>query len=336
MFPNSPALRGLVCLTAALLITSPAGAVTLGVQGTRFTLDGRPTFLLGASYYAGIGASDEALRSDLDQLKVRGFNWIRVWATWAAFGNDVSAVDADGKAREPQLSRLRQLVAEADRRGIVVDVTLSRGDGKNDSPRLQSLEAHRRAVETLIGALGRSRNWYLDLSNERNIGDARHTSFEDLTSLRAEARKRAPGLLVTASQGGDITREEVEQYLKAGMDLLTPHRPRDPESPGQTAAKTRAYLAWCMQLGRPVPIHYQEPFRRGYAGWEPVAIDIVTDLNAARAGGAAGWCFHNGSTRTVPDGRPRRSFDLRDGPLFRQLDPEERRAVDGLSHAAKS
>src|SRR5215207_6811999 len=100
---------------------------SLGIEGTRFTLNGRPTFLLGISYYAGLGASEEFIRRDLEDLQRLGFNWLRVWATWAAFDHDVSAVDATGRAREPFLAKLRWLLAECDRRGFVVDVTLTRG-----------------------------------------------------------------------------------------------------------------------------------------------------------------------------------------------------------------
>ena len=67
----------------------------------------------------------------------------------------------------------------------------------------------------------------------------------------------------------------------------------------------------------------QEPFRRGYAGWDPEADDFLTDLRGAIAGGAAGWCFHNGSQRTTADNRPRRSFDLREKRLMDQLDSKE-------------
>ena len=59
--------------------------------------------------------------------------------------------------------------------------------------------------------------------------------------------------------------------------------------------------------------------------------DFVTDARGARAGGAAGWCLHNGDTRAASDGRPRRSFDLREGLLFEQLDAEERAVVERLS-----
>lgn len=34
--------------------------------------------------------------------------------------------------------------------------------------------------------------------------------------------------------------------------------------------------------------------------------------NGAKAGGAAGWCFHNGDQKGEPEGRPRRSFDMRE------------------------
>jgi hypothetical protein len=48
------------------------------------------------------------------------------------------------------------------------------------------------------------------------------------------------------------------------------------------------------------------------------------------AGGAAGWCFHNGDERESPSGQPRRSFDLREKRLFEQLDEEERKVVERL------
>jgi hypothetical protein len=83
-------------------------------------------------------------------------------------------------------------------------------------------------------------------------------------------------------------------------------------------------------LGRVVPVHYQEPLRRGYEKWNPRAEDFVTDLRGAMAGGAAGWCFHNGSERGAQDAKPRRSFDLRERRLFDQLDQEERNAIELL------
>ncbi|MBM3213153.1 hypothetical protein FJZ33_13095 [Candidatus Poribacteria bacterium] len=54
------------------------------------------------------------------------------------------------------------------------------------------------------------------------------------------------------------------------------------------------------------------------------------DLKNAVKGGAAGWCFHNGDNRNKDDGRPRRSFDIREseGRLFQQLDEDEKIVVE--------
>jgi hypothetical protein len=249
-----------------------------------------------------------------------------VWATWGTGEADVSAVNADGSARRPQLERLRRLVEACDARGMAVDVTLSRQAGGREPPRLKTPAEHRRAVETLVTALRPYRNWYLDLSNERNVRDGRFTPHEELKALRQRVRELDPGRLVTASHSSDDEDlvKELGAYVKDdAVDLLTPHRPRDATSADGTEAATRRFLGTMESLGRVVPVHYQEPFRRGYADWQPGEDDYVRDLRGAIRGGAAGWCFHNGDQRTAKDRRPARSFDLRDRRLYEQLDEVE-------------
>lgn len=310
--------------TAAAPSHNPRSTV-LGIEGTQFTLNGKPTFLLGISYYGALGAPTESVRRDLDDLQRHGFNWLRVWATWGAFDHDVSAVDADGRRREPFFDRLKWLVAECDRRGLVVDVTLAR-----DDERLCYFEAHQQAVEVLVQHLRPYRNGYLDLANEHDVDDDRYTSAGELKKLQQLVRRLDPARLVTASFGGhDLRERDIRESLSTiGVDFLAPHRPRNAASPSQTDEHTRACLEWMNELGRVVPVHYQEPFRRGYTGWEPAADDFVLDLRAALASGAAGWCFHNGGQRTSPDKQPRRSFDMRRQRLFDQLDAEERKVVE--------
>jgi hypothetical protein len=55
---------------------SEDAACVLGIDGTSFTINGRKTFLLGASYYRAVGAPDEFILRDLDDLRKLGFNWI--------------------------------------------------------------------------------------------------------------------------------------------------------------------------------------------------------------------------------------------------------------------
>jgi hypothetical protein len=312
-----------------------ASATTLGIDGAQFTLDGTPTFLVGISYYGGLGASKEFVAKDFDDLKLHGLNWVRVWATWGAHDSNVSAVDTAGNGREPYLGALKGLVEQADKRGMVVDVTLSRGNGAvSDNALLRTQEAHLQAVATLARELKPYRNVYLDVGNERNVRDPRFVSHEEIKALRDRIKEIDPDRLVTASHaGGELSREELAAYLlKSQVDFLAPHRPRNAASPGQTAEKTQECFRWMREAGRVIPIHYQEPFRRDYSPWQPKALDFLVDARQARDGGAAGWCLHNGSPKSGQPGK-RRSFDMRaeQGRLFDQLDTEERQVADQVS-----
>jgi hypothetical protein len=168
------ALTAAVIACAVGLGVAKAGETTLGIEGSRFTVNGRPRFLLGCSYYGGLGAPEDFVRADLDDLRGRGFDWIRVWATWNAFEEVVSAVDSHGAARAPFFAKLEWLISECDRRGMIVDVTLTR-----DKRILADFTAHQAAVATLVDGLKAHRNWYLDLANERDVRDARFVSIED-------------------------------------------------------------------------------------------------------------------------------------------------------------
>ncbi len=322
--------RGIIYLTILTVCATAVARTELGVQGRQLTINGKPTFLLGISYYGALGASKDSIQRDFDDMQKYGFNWIRVWATWGAFDNEVSAIDRQGRPRQPYLAKLEWLVAECDRRGMIVDVTLSRGNGVTGPVRLQTAEALRRAAETIVTSLKSYQNWYLDMGNERNIRDKRFVSTKELAELRKSIKSLDPDRLVTASFVRDIEKEELKEILlDVRVDFLAPHRPRHSKSPGQTATQTKKYHEMMKQLDRIVPIHYQEPFRRGFRPqkWEPKAEDFLADLKAALQAGAAGWCFHNGDQKDKPQSRPRRSFDMRKARLFEQLDKQEMRVV---------
>jgi hypothetical protein len=321
--------------------TTPQPETVLGHEKDRFTINGEPIFLLGISYYGALGASRESVQADLDDLRTAGFQWLRVWVTWEAFGENVSAVNHRGDLREPYFQRLRELIAECDRRHMIVDVTLARsrpGKREGGSVHLPDLAAHRRAVKNIIEGLAPYRNWYLDLANERDVGDDRFVSVEELTQLRDYAAMLQPNLLVTASFGGhDLSQDDIDDAVRrVKCDFLAIHRPRHAQSPQQTEQETRKVLQLLDSMQRRVPVHHQEPFRRGYADWEPVAEDFLTDLRGAVRGGAAGWCFHNGSTKYAEDQRPRRSFDLRNQRLMDQLDTEEMKVIAGVQQALRT
>ena len=310
------------------LLTSCACAAEIGVKESWFEIDGKKVFLLGCSYYGGTGASEECWKRDLDEMQKCGMNWIRVWGTWGAMGKDVSAVDGEGMIRAEYFLKLKKLIEECDRRGMIVDVTLSRGNGATGPARLQTLAAHRRAVENLVRELRELRNWYLDLGNERNIRDARFVSIEDLKKLREAAKGIDWKRLITASHAGDVTKEDLQGYLMGvGVDFVSVHRPRHAKSAMETEGKVKEALGWMAEMKRVTPVHLDEPFRRGYGQWQPGAEDFLNDLRAAKAGGAAGWCFHNGSQGKE---KPGRSFDLSEKGLFEQLDDQEKKLMEAF------
>lgn len=324
-----------------LILLAPAaaaGQTVLGVDGTRFTIDGHPTFLLGISYYGGAAAPAETVRQDLDDLADRSINWVRVWATWVSGDENTSAVTGSGEPRQPYFDQLVDLVRLADARGIVVDVTLTRGPlgARPAEEALTNVEDHCRAVRVLAAALRGFRNVYIDMANERDVRDARFVSYDELAQIRAAIREVDADRLVTASGVGDGSVGELRGHLEvAGEDFICPHLGRDPESPGRTEEQTRRYLATMTEIGHMAPVHYQEPFRRAYGAWQPEAEDFLTDLAGAVRGGAAGWCLHNGSPRGGATG-PARSFDLRPGQprLMEQLDEVELDVLSRMASAA--
>ena len=310
-----------------------AEGTLVGIDGSRFTLNGTPTFLLGVSYYGALGAPEEFVRRDLDDVQRYGFNWLRVWATWESLGDDVSAVDSRGQPRQPFMDKLKWLVGECDRRGLVVDVTLTRGKGSSRGDCRWAF-ARLRVASTGGGIRGKC--------PESNI--ATGTSIlpmsvmyvmtgtcrqSELKTLRKLLRRLDPSRLATASFGGhDLNERDMRDgLLTAELDFLAPHRPRNPESPAQTEARTRECLAQMKQIGRVVPVLHQEPFRRGYTAWEPAATDFLTDLRGAVAGEPRAGAFITERKAT----RRTRSLAARlisaQSGFFDQLDTEERKVV---------
>jgi hypothetical protein len=318
----------------ALALCLPVGATELGIRGDRFTVDGEPAFLLGASYYGGCSAPAEFVTADFRDLREAGFNWVRVWATWPYFDPDTSVFDPDGRERPPYLQRLVDLVRTADSLGLIVDVTVTPPrpilvfhPEVREVP--EAYAAYERGILLTARALKPYRNVYLDLGNECYIRDGRFVSTAQLTRLAAAVREVDPDRLLTASPTPQTKREVEKLLVDAGLDFLSPHLGRDPRAPAETPAKTHQLRGFLGELGLDAPIHYQEPLRRGFMDWDPEADAFLLDLRNAVAAGAAGWCLHNGGTKASEDLRPFRCFVMTEaeGRLMDQLDAEELRVV---------
>ena len=72
-------MAGLCSVPSGVAAAAPANeaptshGMVLGIEGSAFTINGKKTFLLGASYYGALAAPDDFIARDLDDLK-----WHRV------------------------------------------------------------------------------------------------------------------------------------------------------------------------------------------------------------------------------------------------------------------
>lgn len=312
-----------LCQIAALAQIGHTATLGISKNGSHFTVDGKPTFLLGISYYGAMTISSPSfIKADLDDMQKDGFNWIRVWAFWDPGQMNVSVMDRDGNVREPYMSRLKSLIRECNRRKMIVDVTLSRGD----SPFPGNQKQHLACVKTLSKELKPYRNIYFDVGNERDVRDARYVSYEEMGELISAVKSIDPRRLCTASGVPGSAQDMTNYLIKGHCDFIAPHLGRDKDSPKRTKSTVEQFISWMKEASlKRVPVHLQEPFRRDYGSYQPQEDDYYIDVIGAIEGGAAGWCLHNGSSKAESGKRRFRSFRMtdNDGRLYAQLDEVE-------------
>jgi hypothetical protein len=300
----------------------PEGIV-LGLTNRSFTFDGVETFVLAVSYYGGVAAPADIVASDIGRLAPLGFNNMRVWVTWTSPSIESSVVRSDGTLDAGALSRLRLLIETARDHGMTVDVTFSMGmEGSSDG----GFDNYLAAMVLLTNELAAYRNIFFDLGNERDVGDSRFISVDDVARLAAAVRATDPGRLVTASGGGSTGEAAgasyVELYSAADLDFATPHFSRDAGWAAATEERVGTMRTVLLEAGWDRPIYLQEEARNGYGGAEWPKSDFLTAVAGAARAGAAGWCFHTDA-----------GFDLQATSFFDQLDPIEQDTIDELAAA---
>jgi hypothetical protein len=203
---------------------------TLGVQGTRLTMDGRPFPLTGVSFFNAVynptfnrsaGERERWLRTFLDW----GVNTLRVWCQWdfapprnfIDTAPDHSVYTDDGALREPHVHTLLDLCAATQVLGLALEVTLFSHEKRPQLPE-DVLERGARAVaERLVPY----RHAIVQLWNEDS------TAWERLFQA---VKATDPARLVTSSPGGSNVLGTDEH--NEAMDLLTPHTVRrSPDRP---------------------------------------------------------------------------------------------------------
>ena len=263
---NSVRISGLVLVI--LLVSVPLSAQvadrevghTLTISGTRFLMDGKPFPYAGLSFFNAIYNPtfnrDTATRQQwLKKFREYGINVLRVWCQWDNGDTFVDAGDAstlfvpDGTLRAQHLATLKAILADAERVGMCLEITLFAQESFLRNIHLGP-PADERAVAALTQELAGFRNATFQIWNEHS--DPRVPILVDLI------HRLDPGRLVTNSPGydGDLGNDADNRRL----DYLTPHTSRSGR-PWEIAPREIALLL--ARFGKPVVD--DEPARNGTA-----------------------------------------------------------------------
>ena len=327
-------MRVFTLAIAALVWAAAAGAQTLGVDGDRFTVDGRPRFLLFVSYFDGMrrananrGAGD--VDTDFAYLKRAGYDGVRLMVNWqypcggGPTDDEQKLFSGDGRINEPMWRVLIRFLERAAAHGLIVDVTFTRDTYEAPIP----VDAYRAAIAGVAGRLlaaGGHRHVLFDIQNEYPIHGL---TAADVHGILLAVDGADPARIVTASGGGGDILDD------PGMDVVAYHDSREGDWSEAAAARRQIEAVRKATAPQRKPIYLQEPmpFRKfhptcGNSEWPRSGFARLA-ASHARQGGAAAWTFHT-----------RQSFDLRSRTLVQILaaDADQKGELEAVSAAAGS
>jgi hypothetical protein len=308
----------------------PAGEIT--VEGTRFRLDGKPFPYSGVSFFNALynpefNRSPEARGRWLETFRRYGINVLRVWAQW---DNPRGYVDTcpecslfrpDGSLRERHVATLRSILADADARGMVVQLTLLSQESWRAGIRLDETAAEA-GVRALARELLPHRNLTLQVWNEHSW----HT-----VPLVEVIKAVDPRRLVTSSPGfaGVLAGPPGETEA---LDYLTPHTSR--QGSGRPWEVAPAEIRYLLARFRK-PVVDDEPARNGTPGFggpkeETDPLDHVLQIWEVRKAGGHSTYHHDmfqmgkGHPSVPPTGVPDPEFSPYHRVVFAFLAKQDR------------
>ncbi len=312
------------------------GQTILGISqdGKYFTINGVPTWIQEITYFTPHDLATEnttkfeKLGEELDAMKSRGINCIRIWlqtgnwdwdaqdwdqdcSKFLSFSPYVKDAEDGSFSRNPAPNdtfrywhRIRRLLEKCDEKGIIVDISLLYGGpscpGTKDIKPNSVFEQ-----ESLAGILTTDfsylKNWYLDIENEW-AGHLQSRSMDEaiinIGLIRTVVQGIDSGRLCTASCGPYDAETGSWNAPKWTPDRFDDYC----DNVDFVAIHENFYSGAAVSflkdnLPSSKPIHCQEPNRRGKffpgTAYFPAASEFIADLRAAAENGAAGWCFHN-------------------------------------------
>ncbi len=198
------------CVTHSRYAFRPAGT-TIPYTGITF---------FNAVYNKAFNQSSAERRQWMGKFRRYSINVLRIWAQWdsrrgyADTCADCTLYFPDGRLRQPNVDRLKEIIADADAEGMVIELTLFAQESWHDNIRLGPQETGR-----VLTALSR------ELLPYRNVAFQVWNEFTERTVEHLKTIKTVdPRRLVTSSPGGAGSLGDREQ--NEALDYLTPHTTR--------------------------------------------------------------------------------------------------------------
>ncbi len=248
----------LLVLCFALRTNAFSQGNVISVSGKKFLLNDSVFEFTGISFFNALYNNEfnksEATRKDyIRKFNEQGINVLRIWCQWDNMRGFVDAgpgrtvFNSDGSLNTFYLSRLKNIIADADQMRTVIELVFFSRESWNENIRLTD-EASDDAVRNLTLELRKYRNLVFQIWNEFD-----YRSVDYCRIIKSIDSQR----IVTNSPGyaGVLGSNEENRLL----DYLSPHTTRDDNRHWEVAEKELSYLL--NKYNKPVVD--DEPARRG-------------------------------------------------------------------------
>src|SRR5262249_49753965 len=236
------------------------------------------------SYFGAMGAP-HALQ-DLHFLRGLGFDGVRIWPN---LDTGPQIFNGDGSLRDTEFTHFLSILDQAKVERLVVDVTFTfeHIGGMTPDTALTGIVNVTKALQNKYD------NVLFDIQNERNVGDRRYMSGDDVGRIYQAVKAAAPTRIATASNSPILTPAEATNFTTTyGLDVTAYHEPRF--SGWYTLGTYQDVVNTMRSNGKPA--YLQEPNAtrdtNTYSADNFLAEYFMQAVVNAKRAGAAAWCFH--------------------------------------------
>lgn len=304
-YKNSVFFKIIIPFSVFLFFSAQAQATTLSISGNKFTIDGQAKFLVLASYFDGMDAPN--VGADLDYLKSKGINGVRVFPNWWERLNPLTSgntlMDESGNLGSSRLNDLKRIIETANSKGMIVDVSFAREtvsgpceaqDNNGVTYQVMCMTEYKRGIATAANALKNYGNIFFDIQNEAS-GENKIT-FMPLSDIRDAGNKiRTTGSASPISASYGVTYGSSASGL-GDLDIISWHIPG-----GNNFGTYRNSLSGLGNSSKPT--YVGEPYNTGFIDDEGATTqDLVSRVVEAKKAGLSAWTFHSSGNFNL-DGR---------------------------------